>query len=92
MRQENRLEIWRQFRNTGVFVTHNSDEAVFLSDRIVVMSASPGKIIADIDVDLPRPREQSLLTSPEFMALKRQCLDLIRKETLNAFKQQNGKG
>ncbi|SFF04835.1 NitT/TauT family transport system ATP-binding protein [Marinobacter sp. DSM 26671] len=92
MMQENLLEIWREFRNTVVFVTHDIDEAVFLSDRIVVMSASPGKIIADIDVDLPRPREQSLLTSPEFMALKRQCLDLIRKETLNAFKQQNGKG
>jgi len=40
-------------------------------------------------VELPRPREQALLTSPEFMALKRQCLDLIRQETLNAFKQQN---
>jgi NitT/TauT family transport system ATP-binding protein len=89
MMQENLLDIWREFRNTVVFVTHDIDEAVFLSDRIVVMSASPGRIIADIDVELPRPREQALLTSPEFMALKRQCLDLIRQETLNAFKQQN---
>lgn len=92
MMQENLLDIWGEFHNTVVFVTHDIDEAVFLSDRIVVMSASPGRIIADIDVKLPRPREQSLLTSPDFMALKRQCLDLIRKETLNAFQQQNRAG
>ena len=92
MMQENLLEIWREFRNTVVFVTHDIDEAVFLSDRIVVMSASPGRIIADIPVKLPRPRDQSLLTSPEFMLLKRQCLDLIREQTLNAFQQQNRTG
>ncbi|KAA1172850.1 ABC transporter ATP-binding protein [Marinobacter salinexigens] len=92
MMQENLLEIWSEFRNTVVFVTHDIDEAVFLSDRIVVMSASPGRIIADIEVTLPRPREQSLLTSPDFMKLKRQCLDLIRRETLNAFQQQNKVG
>jgi NitT/TauT family transport system ATP-binding protein len=92
MMQENLLDIWREFRNTVVFVTHDIDEAVYLSDRIVVMSASPGRIIADIPVTLPRPREQSLLTSPEFMVLKRQCLDLIREETLNAFQQQNSVG
>ncbi|WP_084166516.1 ABC transporter ATP-binding protein [Stutzerimonas azotifigens] len=90
MMQENLLEIWREFRNTVVFVTHDIDEAVFLSDRIVVMSASPGRIIADIRVELPRPREQTLLTSAEFMDYKRQCLDLIRQETLRAFQQQNG--
>ena len=92
MMQENLLEIWREFRNPVVFVTHDIDEAVFLSDRIVVMSASPGRIIADIPVKLPRPRDQSLLTSPEFMLLKRQCLDLIREQTLNAFQQQNRAG
>lgn len=90
MMQENLLEIWREFHNTVVFVTHDIDEAVFLSDRIVVMSASPGRIIADIKVTLPRPREQSLLTSAVFMDYKRQCLDLIRQETLRAFQQQNG--
>ncbi|MFL1482527.1 ABC transporter ATP-binding protein [Marinobacter sp. LN3S78] len=92
MMQENLLEIWSEFHNTVVFVTHDIDEAVFLSDRIVVMSASPGRIIADIPVELPRPREQSLITTPEFMELKRQCLDLIRQETLNAFEQQNRAG
>lgn len=89
MMQENLLEIWKEFHNTVVFVTHDIDEAVFLSDRIIVMSASPGKIIADIPVTLPRPRQETLITSPEFMAIKRRCLDLIRQETTRAFQQQN---
>lgn len=89
MMQESLLEIWREFHNTVLFVTHDIDEAVFLSDRIVVMSASPGRIIADIPVKLARPRDQNLLTDPAFIALKRQCLDLIRQETLRAFEQQN---
>lgn len=92
MMQENLLDIWREFKNTVVFVTHDIDEAVFLSDRIVVMSASPGQIIADINVNLPRPRDQSLLTEADFNALKRQCLNLIRQETLNAFQKQNRGG
>ncbi|PMR68100.1 ABC transporter ATP-binding protein [Halomonas heilongjiangensis] len=91
MMQENLLEIWSEFRNTVLFVTHDIDEAIFLSDRIVVMSASPGRIIADIRVKLERPRQAELLTSPAFMALKRECLALIREQTLHAFEQQNRK-
>ena len=92
MMQENLLDIWGEFHNTVVFVTHDIDEAIFLSDRIVMMSASPGRIIADIRVELPRPRNASLLTGRDFMALKKQCLELIRQETLNAFQQQNQGG
>jgi NitT/TauT family transport system ATP-binding protein len=92
MMQENLLEIWSEFQNTVLFVTHDIDEAVFLSDRIVVMSASPGRIIADIRVKLERPRLQDLLTSPAFMAIKRECLELIREQTLHAFEQQNRAG
>lgn len=89
MMQENLLDIWEEFNNTVLFVTHDIDEAVFLSDRIVVMSASPGRLIADITVKLPRPRTQELLITPEFMALKKECLALIRQETMRAFEQQN---
>lgn len=89
MMQENLLELWARFRNTVVFVTHDIDEAVFLSDRVVVMSASPGRIIADIRVDLPRPRSAEIVTSREFLDLKKQCLELIRQETLKAFERQN---
>ena len=92
MMQESLLDIWSEFRNTVLFVTHDIDEAVFLGDRIVVMSASPGRIIADISVDLPRPRGQDLLTTPAFTDIKRECLELIRRETLKAFEQQNGRG
>ena len=52
MMQENLLKIWAQFGNTVLFVTHDVDEAIFLADRVLVMSASPGRIIADFPVEL----------------------------------------
>jgi NitT/TauT family transport system ATP-binding protein len=67
---------------TVVFVTHDVDEAVFLSDRVVVLTRRPGRIKAEIPVDLPRPRDQELLTSPGFTALKRQALNLLLGETV----------
>ena len=87
--QESLLAIWSQFGNTVVFVTHDVDEAVFLGSRVVVMSASPGRLIADIPVPLPRPRKPAVLTAAEFVAIKRQCLGHIREETLKAFAQAN---
>jgi NitT/TauT family transport system ATP-binding protein len=53
------------------------------------MSASPGRIIADIEVNLGRPRDTALSTDAAFVAIKRQCLEIIREETLRAFEQQN---
>jgi sulfonate transport system ATP-binding protein len=90
MMQESLLALWSEFGNTVVFVTHDVDEAVFLGSRVVVMSASPGRLIADIRVPLPRPRDPAVLTAPEFIEIKRQCLGLIREETLKAFAQANG--
>ena len=89
MMQESLLQLWAEFRNTVVFVTHDVDEAVFLGDRVIVMSASPGRLIADIRVPLPRPRETDVITAPAFVNTKRQCMDLIRDETLKAFAQAN---
>ena len=89
--QENLLEIWSEFKNTVLFVTHDVDEAVFLADRVIVMSASPGRIIADININLNRPRSPEVSTDPEFMRIKKDCLQFIRKETLRAFEQQNKK-
>jgi NitT/TauT family transport system ATP-binding protein len=92
MMQENLLRIWDEFANTVIFVTHDVDEAVFLADRVVIMSASPGRIIADIPVTLDRPRHTGLATDPEFIDIKRRCLEMIREETLRAFEQQNALG
>ena len=89
MMQANLLRIWAEFATTVIFVTHDVDEAVFLADRVVIMSASPGRIIADIPVTLERPRESELATDAAFIEIKRQCLDIIRAETMRAFDQQN---
>jgi sulfonate transport system ATP-binding protein len=89
MMQENLLKIWSEFGITVLFVTHDIDEAVFLGDRVLVMSASPGKIIADIRVDLPRPRSLDLAVDERFMRLKRLCHEKIKAESLRAFEQQN---
>ena len=87
--QENLLQIWKQFKTTVLFVTHDVDEAIFLGDRVLVMSAAPGRVIADIPVSLTRPRLPETGTEPEFVSIKRQCLALIRQESQRAFLQQN---
>ncbi|AKK01159.1 MULTISPECIES: ABC transporter ATP-binding protein [Pseudomonas] len=74
------LEIWTRIRTTVVFVTHDIDEALFLADRLLVMSPRPGRIIEDLRLDFPRPRTTELVTRPEFSLLKRHCLELLRHE------------
>jgi NitT/TauT family transport system ATP-binding protein len=83
--QENLLNIWSEFGTTVLFITHDVDEAIFLADRILIMSAGPGSIIADLTVELPRPRNSEIGTTEDFVALKRECLSYIRKESLKAF-------
>ncbi|MEN0106081.1 MAG: ABC transporter ATP-binding protein [Pseudomonas sp.] len=78
--QELLLEIWGRVRTTVVFVTHDIDEALFLADRILVMSPRPGRFIEDLRLDFARPRRAELLTSPAFTHLKRHCLELLRHE------------
>jgi NitT/TauT family transport system ATP-binding protein len=71
------LRIWAQARKTVLFITHQIDEAIYLSDRVIVMSARPGRILADITVDLPRPRELKIKRTPEFVALVDRIWELI---------------
>jgi NitT/TauT family transport system ATP-binding protein len=89
MMQENLLQIWGEFGTTVIFVTHDIDEAVFLADRVVVMSASPGRLIADIPVNLPRPRVADMVSDPRYIETKRLCMEYIRSESLRAFEQQS---
>jgi len=74
------LEVWSELDRTVVFVTHDVDEAVFLADRVVVMTPRPGRIEAEVAVPIPRPRTLETLTSPEFMELKRSVLGLLYRE------------
>jgi len=83
--QEELLKIWSQFKTTVVFVTHDVDEAVYLSDRIFVMSNSPGSIKDDIQVDLGRPRAPDVALSEKYGALHRRVHWLIREESLKVF-------
>lgn len=63
---EDLLRIWSKTNQTAIFVTHNIPESVFLSDRVVVLSPHPGRLSAIVDIDLPRPRTNSLREQPEF--------------------------
>jgi ABC-type nitrate/sulfonate/bicarbonate transport system ATPase subunit len=78
--QEWLLQLWSDFAKTVMFVTHDVEEAIFLSDAVHVMATRPGRIIETIEVALPRPRLRACTTSPEFMALKERGLDLLRSE------------
>ena len=72
--------IWSQARKTVVFITHQIDEAIFLSDRVLVMSARPGTILADITIDLPRPRDLDIKRTPEFVGYEDEIWRLIAKQ------------
>jgi NitT/TauT family transport system ATP-binding protein len=76
--QEQLLDLWEQTRATVVFVTHSIAEAVRLSDRVVVMAPRPGRITDVIDIDLPRPRHQEIITSPEFHAYELTLRESLR--------------
>jgi len=82
MMQEMLLDIWQRSHKTVVFVTHDVDEAIFLADRNLILTARPGRVKKEIIVNLPRPRSYKIVTSPDYAVLKRTVLDLIRQETL----------
>jgi len=89
MMQESLLDIWKKFDTTVVFVTHDVDEAVFLADRVLIMSAAPGKIIEDVKIQLPRPRSTDMASSDEYIKARQYCLDIIKAESRKAFESQN---
>lgn len=82
MMQELLLSIWSELKSTVIFVTHDIEEAIFLSSRIFIMGVNPGRIKEIVTVDLDRPRHVDIILSPEFMKLNRQVFALIREETL----------
>jgi len=76
------LKIWDQTHKTVLFITHSIPEAVFLSDRVMVMSPRPGRIVEMMEIDLPRPRHLSVRESPEFAAYTRRIRELFQAEGL----------
>jgi NitT/TauT family transport system ATP-binding protein len=76
--------MWQNLKISVLFVTHDIDEAIFLSDRVYCMTARPGTVKAEIAIPLERPRKQSIMMSTEFLALRRGLMSLIREESLKA--------
>ncbi len=84
--QELLLDIWQQSSKTVLFITHDIDESVLLGDRVYVMSARPGHIKEMLEIDLPRPRSVEMLTSEQFMYLKRRIMHSIHEEAIRSFR------
>lgn len=82
--QELLLDLWQKTAKTILFVTHDLDEALFLGDRVYVMTARPGRIREELRLRLPRPRTWEVTTSEEFAAVKRRVLGIIREEAARA--------
>lgn len=82
--QELLLQVWERHQQTVLFITHDIEEALLLADRVCVMTARPGRIKKSITVGIPRPRSIDITTSPEFNALRREVLALIREESQRA--------
>ncbi|CAM5541104.1 hypothetical protein SGRIM128S_05965 [Streptomyces griseomycini] len=82
--QEELLELTQTTRTTTLFVTHSLEEAIVLGDRVLVMSARPGRIIAEHRPPFPRPRTGDIRSTPEFTVLRSELWDLLRKEAVPA--------
>jgi NitT/TauT family transport system ATP-binding protein len=74
------LQVWEQDRRTVLFVTHSLEEALVLGDRVVVISARPGRVVADVVVPFGRPRSTDIRRSPEFAELEQQVWGVLRAE------------
>lgn len=78
--QEELVRIWQETRNTSIFVTHQISEAVFLADRVVVLTRGPARVKEVVQIDLPRPREPSVFREPAFREYEEHIWDLVVAE------------
>jgi NitT/TauT family transport system ATP-binding protein len=77
--QRELLRIWEEWQRTVLFITHQIGEAVYLSDRVIVMSGAPGRVVADIAVDLPRPRPLEVKRTSRFREYEEEIWHLIER-------------
>ena len=82
------LDIWARHRRTVLFITHDIDEAIVLGDKVLVMTARPGTVKSETVIDLPRPRDPSIVLSPEFIGIKQRLLAEIEEESQKTFAQE----
>jgi NitT/TauT family transport system ATP-binding protein/sulfonate transport system ATP-binding protein len=82
--QELLLGIWEADRKTVLFVTHDIDEAIFMANRVAVMSARPGRIKSIVPIELAHPRHYTMKTTPEFSRYKASLTEEIRVESIKA--------
>jgi NitT/TauT family transport system ATP-binding protein len=86
--QEELLRIWEEHRKTVVYITHSIEEAVLLGDRVVIMTAHPGRNKTEFTVDIPRPRSIRTTSTPEFAALSGAIWDALQDEVRQAMRSQ----
>jgi NitT/TauT family transport system ATP-binding protein len=79
------LDIWQGSGRTVIFVTHHIDEAIYLADRVIVLTARPGRVLSSVNIEMPRPRE---VASSEFDRHRVMFLDSLRSEVAKAFEEQ----
>ena len=89
--QEFFVRLFEENRRTNIFVTSEIDEAIFLADRLIVLSNRPTSVRKIIDIDLPRPRQLDVLSSAEAYEYKREAMELLHEEALRNFKQSDPK-
>ena len=88
--QEELLAIWERTRKTIVYVTHNIQEAVYLADRVVVLSRRPGRVLATVPVELERPRAEAMIGEPAFLDAAGRIWSLIKSEAREALREPLG--
>ena len=84
--QSELLQTWERDMKTCFFITHDVDEAIILAQKVIVMSARPGRVKAVIDIDIPYPRDQETKMSPRFLELKNEIWSLVYQEYLEVRK------
>jgi ABC-type nitrate/sulfonate/bicarbonate transport system ATPase subunit len=82
--QQELLRIWQTRRKTVIFVTHQIDEAVYLSDRVMLMTRRPGRISEDVAIDLPRPRSLEVKRDQHFHGIVDRLAEELQKEVMGA--------
>jgi NitT/TauT family transport system ATP-binding protein len=83
--QEFFLRLFEENRRTNLFVTSEIEEAIFLADRLIVLSNRPAQVRAVIEIPLPRPRQFHMMSSPEAFAIKKEALEILHEEAMRSF-------